>query len=185
VSQKSPRVKLAFADSGYAGDETQRPAYEASRIRPKRRFPSRCAITPDPLPIKKVASPAPPLPRERSTNPLEFHPCHAERSAGRERFAWRRRRRIHGHRPCREAPQPLTCRRRYGRRVRRHRSGPILCHVLLSTWADTWSEGRNPSPCTFRQASRRPGRLASSVGTVRAQCSVASGQRVCSAHPGG
>jgi hypothetical protein len=82
VSQKSPRVKLAFADSGYAGDETQRPAYEASRIRPKRRFPSRCAITPDPLPIKKVASPAPPLPRERSTNPLEFHPCHAEWSAG-------------------------------------------------------------------------------------------------------
>ncbi len=33
VSQKSPWVKLAFVDGGYAGDETQRAAYEASRIR--------------------------------------------------------------------------------------------------------------------------------------------------------
>jgi putative transposase len=33
VSQKSPWVKLAFVDSGYAGDETLRAAYEASRIR--------------------------------------------------------------------------------------------------------------------------------------------------------
>lgn len=33
VSQKSPWVKLAFVDAGYAGDETQRAAYEASRIR--------------------------------------------------------------------------------------------------------------------------------------------------------
>jgi len=33
VSQKSPWVELAFVDGGYAGDETQRAAYEASRIR--------------------------------------------------------------------------------------------------------------------------------------------------------
>jgi transposase len=33
VSAKSPWVKLAFVDGGYAGDETQRVAYEASRIR--------------------------------------------------------------------------------------------------------------------------------------------------------
>jgi transposase len=33
VSQKSPWVKLAFVDGGYSGDETQRAAYEASRIR--------------------------------------------------------------------------------------------------------------------------------------------------------
>jgi transposase len=33
VSAKSPWVKLAFADGGYAGDETARAAYEASRIR--------------------------------------------------------------------------------------------------------------------------------------------------------
>jgi transposase len=33
VSAKSPWVKLAFVDGGYAGDETQRAAYEASRIR--------------------------------------------------------------------------------------------------------------------------------------------------------
>jgi transposase len=33
VSQKSPWVKLAFVDGGYAGDETQRAAYEASGIR--------------------------------------------------------------------------------------------------------------------------------------------------------
>jgi transposase len=33
VSQKSPCVELAFVDGGYAGDETQRAAYEASRIR--------------------------------------------------------------------------------------------------------------------------------------------------------
>jgi transposase len=33
VIQKSPWVKLAFVDGGYAGDETQRAAYEASRIR--------------------------------------------------------------------------------------------------------------------------------------------------------
>jgi transposase len=33
VSQKSPLVELAFVDGGYAGDETQRSAYEASRIR--------------------------------------------------------------------------------------------------------------------------------------------------------
>jgi transposase len=33
VSQKSPWVKRAFVDGGYAGDETQRAAYEASRIR--------------------------------------------------------------------------------------------------------------------------------------------------------
>ena len=33
VSPKSPWVKLAFVDGGYAGDETQRAAYEASRIR--------------------------------------------------------------------------------------------------------------------------------------------------------
>jgi transposase len=33
VSTKSPRVKHAFVDGGYAGDETQRAAYEAIRIR--------------------------------------------------------------------------------------------------------------------------------------------------------
>jgi hypothetical protein len=33
VSRKSPWVKLAFADSGYNGDEAQRAAFEASRIR--------------------------------------------------------------------------------------------------------------------------------------------------------
>jgi transposase len=33
VSAKSPWVELAFVDGGYAGDETQRAAYEASRIR--------------------------------------------------------------------------------------------------------------------------------------------------------
>jgi transposase len=33
VSQKSPWVKLAFVDGAYSGDETQRAAYEASRIR--------------------------------------------------------------------------------------------------------------------------------------------------------
>jgi transposase len=33
VSAKSPWVKLAFVDGGYAGDETERAAYEASRIR--------------------------------------------------------------------------------------------------------------------------------------------------------
>jgi transposase len=33
VSQKSPWVKLAFVDGGYAGDETQRAAYEVSGIR--------------------------------------------------------------------------------------------------------------------------------------------------------
>ncbi|MEA2917327.1 MAG: hypothetical protein QOJ15_9408 [Bradyrhizobium sp.] len=33
VSQKSPWVKLAFVDGGYAGDETQRAAYAATRIR--------------------------------------------------------------------------------------------------------------------------------------------------------
>lgn len=33
VSQKSPWVKLAFVDGGYAGDETQRAAYEASGVR--------------------------------------------------------------------------------------------------------------------------------------------------------
>jgi transposase len=33
VSQKNPWVKLAFVDGGYAGDETQRAAYEASEIR--------------------------------------------------------------------------------------------------------------------------------------------------------
>jgi transposase len=33
VSQKSPWVQLAFADGGYAGAETQRAAFEASRIR--------------------------------------------------------------------------------------------------------------------------------------------------------
>jgi transposase len=32
VSQKSPWVELAFADGGYSGDETQRAAFEASRI---------------------------------------------------------------------------------------------------------------------------------------------------------
>jgi hypothetical protein len=30
VSQKSPWVKLAFVHGGYAGDETQRAAYEAA-----------------------------------------------------------------------------------------------------------------------------------------------------------
>jgi len=33
VSRKSPWVKLAFVDGGYAGDETARAAFEASRIR--------------------------------------------------------------------------------------------------------------------------------------------------------
>lgn len=33
VSRKSPWVKLAFVDGGYAGDETGRAAFEASRIR--------------------------------------------------------------------------------------------------------------------------------------------------------
>jgi transposase len=33
VSAKSPWVELAFVDGGYAGDETRRAAYEASRIR--------------------------------------------------------------------------------------------------------------------------------------------------------
>jgi transposase len=33
VSRKSPWVELAFVDGGYAGDEAQRAAYEASRIR--------------------------------------------------------------------------------------------------------------------------------------------------------
>jgi transposase len=33
VSRKSPWVKLAFLDAGYAGDETERAAFEASRIR--------------------------------------------------------------------------------------------------------------------------------------------------------
>jgi len=33
VIQKSPWVKLAFVDGGYAGDETARAAYEAIRIR--------------------------------------------------------------------------------------------------------------------------------------------------------
>jgi putative transposase len=32
VSQKSPCVELAFVDGGYSGDETQRAAFEASRI---------------------------------------------------------------------------------------------------------------------------------------------------------
>jgi transposase len=32
VSAKSPRVELAFVDGGYAGDETQRAAYEASGL---------------------------------------------------------------------------------------------------------------------------------------------------------
>jgi transposase len=32
VSQKSPWIKLAFVDGGYSGDETQRAAFEASRI---------------------------------------------------------------------------------------------------------------------------------------------------------
>ena len=32
MSQKSPWIKLAFVDGGYAGDETQRAAFEASRI---------------------------------------------------------------------------------------------------------------------------------------------------------
>ena len=33
VARKSPWVQLAFVDGGYAGDETQRAAFEASRIR--------------------------------------------------------------------------------------------------------------------------------------------------------
>lgn len=33
MSQKSPWVELAFVDGGYAGDETQRAAFEASRIK--------------------------------------------------------------------------------------------------------------------------------------------------------
>jgi transposase len=33
VHQKSPWVKLAFVDGGYSGDETQRAAFEASRIK--------------------------------------------------------------------------------------------------------------------------------------------------------
>jgi transposase len=33
VSRKSPWVTLAFVDGGYAGDETERAAFEASRIR--------------------------------------------------------------------------------------------------------------------------------------------------------
>ena len=33
VSRKSPWVKLAFVDGGYAGDETERASFEASRIR--------------------------------------------------------------------------------------------------------------------------------------------------------
>ncbi len=33
VSRKSPWIELAFVDGGYAGDETQRAAFEASRIR--------------------------------------------------------------------------------------------------------------------------------------------------------
>jgi transposase len=33
VSRKSPWITLAFVDGGYAGDEAQRAAYEASRIR--------------------------------------------------------------------------------------------------------------------------------------------------------
>jgi transposase len=33
VSQKSPWIELAFVDGGYAGDETQRAAFEASRIK--------------------------------------------------------------------------------------------------------------------------------------------------------
>jgi len=33
VSQKSPWIELAFADGGYSGDETQRAAFEASRIK--------------------------------------------------------------------------------------------------------------------------------------------------------
>lgn len=33
VSQKSPWIQLAFVDGGYAGDETRRAAFEASRIR--------------------------------------------------------------------------------------------------------------------------------------------------------
>ena len=32
VSQKSPWIELAFVDGGYSGDETQRAAFEASRI---------------------------------------------------------------------------------------------------------------------------------------------------------
>lgn len=32
MSRKSPWVKLAFVDGGYSGDETQRAAFEASRI---------------------------------------------------------------------------------------------------------------------------------------------------------
>jgi transposase len=33
VSQRSPLIELAFADGGYSGDETQRAAFEASRIK--------------------------------------------------------------------------------------------------------------------------------------------------------
>jgi transposase len=33
VARKSPWIELAFVDGGYAGDETQRAAFEASRIR--------------------------------------------------------------------------------------------------------------------------------------------------------
>ena len=33
VSQKSSWIELAFVDGGYAGDETRRAAFEASRIR--------------------------------------------------------------------------------------------------------------------------------------------------------
>jgi transposase len=33
VSQKSPWIELAFVDGGYSGDETQRAAFEASRIK--------------------------------------------------------------------------------------------------------------------------------------------------------
>jgi transposase len=32
VSQRSPWIELAFGDGGYSGDETQRAAFEASRI---------------------------------------------------------------------------------------------------------------------------------------------------------
>jgi putative transposase len=33
VHQKSPWAELAFVDGGYSGDETQRAAFEASRIK--------------------------------------------------------------------------------------------------------------------------------------------------------
>ena len=33
VSQRNPLIELAFADGGYSGDETQRAAFEASRIK--------------------------------------------------------------------------------------------------------------------------------------------------------